>query len=203
MGRYTGPKGKISRREGVELHLKGPRSFGEKSALKRKPYIPGQHGNKRRTRLSDYGFRLREKQKVKRMYGLRERQFKNLYKEAVRKSKLENTDQGLELLRMLELRLDNALYMGGLAVSRAQARQYVTHGHVRVNGEKISIPSYQVNVNDVIELKDLKLAPHEELFKVPEWLTRSDTKIKVLSVPEREMIDEGIKEHLIIEFYSR
>ncbi len=203
MGRYTGPKGKLSRREGVELHLKGPRSFGKKSALTRKPYAPGQHGNKRRPRLSAYGHQLREKQKVKRMYGVRERQFKKLYSEAVRVSKLNNTDQGLELLRLLERRLDNVIYMGGLALSRAQARQYVTHKHVLVNGKCINVPSYRVKVDDIIELKDESLTPNEQLFEVPGWITSGNKRVQVASIPEREMIDEGIKENLIIEFYSR
>ncbi|MBD3329045.1 30S ribosomal protein S4 [Candidatus Dojkabacteria bacterium] len=203
MGRYTGPKGKLSRREGVELHLKGARSFSEKSAIKRKPYEPGQHGNKRRVRLSEYGMQLREKQKVKRIYGLRERQFKNLYEEAVRLSKVNNSDKGYELLKLLERRLDNVVYLSGLAASRSQARQYVTHKHVLVNGKVINIPSYPVKIGDTISLKENKLAPGEMFFKTPLWISKGKNGAKVEKFPDREMIDEGITESLIIEFYSR
>ena len=115
MGRYTGPKEKLSRREGVNLHLKGARSFSDKNGLNRKPFVPGQHGNARRPRLSNYGFQLREKQKVKRTYGLREKKMKKNYLEAGRRAKINNSDKGLELLRLLELRLDNVIYMAGLA----------------------------------------------------------------------------------------
>jgi small subunit ribosomal protein S4 len=203
MGRYTGPKGKLSRREGVNLHLKGARSFSDKNALNRKPFVPGQHGNKRRQRLSDYGIHLREKQKVKRIYGLREKQFKNVYKEAERRSKVNSSDKGLEFLRRLELRLDNVTYYAGFAPSRAAARQAVVHGHVLVNGEKLDIPSYELSEGDTIELKMAKLAPAEKLFPIPQWIEVKDTKARVVRLPERDDMDEGIKENLIIEFYSR
>jgi small subunit ribosomal protein S4 len=203
MGRYTGPKEKLSRREGVNLHLKGARSFSDKNGLNRKPFVPGQHGNQRRPRLSDYGVHLREKQKVKRTYGLRERQFKNLYKEATRRSKVNNSDRGLEFLRLLELRLDNVVYYAGLAPSRAAARQAVVHGHVLVNGQKLDIPSYELKEGEEIELRMAKLAPTEKLFPVPEWIEVNGTKAKVSRLPIRDEIDEGIKENLIIEFYSR
>ncbi len=203
MGRYTGPKGKLSRREGVNLHLKGSRSFSDKNALNRKPFVPGQHGNKRRRRLSDYGIHLREKQKVKRMYGLRERQFKNVFKEADQRAKKSRLDKGLEFLRILELRLDNVVYYAGLAPSRAAARQAVVHGHILVNGNKLDIPSYELSEGDTVELKMAKLAPAEKLFPVPKWIETTGTKAKVLRLPERDEMDEGIKEHLIIEFYSR
>lgn len=203
MGRYTGPKERLSRREGVELHLKGARSFSEKSGLKRKPFAPGQHGNQRRARLSNYGFQLREKQKVKRTYGLREKNMTSAYKESGRRSKNRNTDRGLEFLRILELRLDNVLYLAGLAPSRAAARQYVTHGHVKLNGKKMSIPSLEVKEGDSIELKTAKLASAEKLFATPAWIETKDRSCKVVSLPIRDDIDEGIKENLIIEFYSR
>ncbi len=203
MGRYTGPKERLSRREGVELHLKGSRSFSEKSGLKRKPFVPGQHGSKRRTRLSNYGIQLREKQKVKRTYGLREKQFKNVYLEADRRSKVYNTDKGLELLRLLELRMDNVLYLAGLAPSRSAARQYVVHGHVLLNGQKFTIPSYEMKEGDSLELKKASLAPSEKFFPVPEWIESKDIKVKVARLPIRDEIDEGIRENLIIEFYSR
>mgnify|MGYP001108268210 CR=1 FL=1 len=203
MGRYTGPKERLSRREGVNLNLKGARSFSDKAGIKRKPFPPGQHGNKRRTRLSNYGLQLREKQKVKRTYGVRERQFKNLYKEADRRSKVNSSDKGLELLRRLELRLDNIVYLAGLAPSRPAARQYVVHGHVLLNGEKFSVPSYEVTEGDTVELKTAKLAPNEKFFPVPEWIEAKENKAKVARLPIRDEIDEGIRENLIIEYYSR
>ncbi len=203
MGRYTGPKERLSRREGVELHLKGARSFSEKSGLKRKPFVPGQHGNQRRARLSNYGFQLREKQKVKRTYGLREKNMISAYKESGRRSKHRNTDRGLEFLRLLELRLDNILYLAGLAPSRAAARQYITHGHVKLNGKKMTIPSIEVKEGDSVELKSTKLAPQERFFATPAWIETKDQSCKVAALPIRDDIDEGIKENLIIEFYSR
>jgi small subunit ribosomal protein S4 len=203
MGRYTGPKEKLSRREGLNLHLKGGRSFSDKAGVVRKPFPPGQHGNKRRTRLSNYGFQLREKQKVKRIYGLREKKMKNAYKEADRRAKLYDSDKGLELLRLLELRLDNVIYLAGLAPSRASARQYVTHGHVKLNGEKMTVPSLELKEGDTVELTKAKLAPSEKFFETPDWIEVKGTSCKVVRVPVRDDMDEGIKENLIIEFYSR
>ncbi len=203
MGRYTGPKERLSRREGVNLNLKGARSFSDKAGIKRKPFPPGQHGNQRRARLSNYGLQLREKQKVKRTYGLRERQFKNLYIEADRRSKVNSTDKGLELLRLLELRFDNVLYLGGLAPSRAAARQYIVHGHVLLNGKKFTVPSQEIRDGDSVELKSAKLAPAEKFFAVPQWMESKDNKVMVSRLPIRDEIDEGIRENLIIEYYSR
>lgn len=203
MGRHTGPKAKLSRREGVNLHLKGSRSFSDKHGMARKPFPPGQHGNKRRRRLSNYGFQLREKQKVKRTYGLREKKMKNAFKEADRRSKLYDSDKGLELLRLLELRLDNVVYLAGLAPSRPAARQFVTHGHIQLNGEKMTVPSLELKEGDSVELMKAKLAPTEKFFETPEWIEVKGTKCKVVRVPVRDDIDEGIKENLIIEFYSR
>ncbi len=203
MGRYTGPKERLSRREGVELHLKGSRSFSEKSGLKRKPFVPGQHGSKRKARLSNYGLQLREKQKVKRTYGVREKQFKNVYLESDRRSKVYNTDKGLELLRLLELRVDNVLYLAGLAPSRSAARQYVVHGHVLLNGKKFTVPSAELKEGDSLEIKKAKLAPTEKLFPVPEWIESKENKAVVSRLPIRDEIDEGIRENLIIEYYSR
>lgn len=203
MGRHTGPKEKLSRREGVNLFLKGARSFGEKAGASRRPFPPGQHGNKSRVRLSNYGRQLREKQKVKRIYGLREKQFKNLYKEADRISKVYHTDKGLELLKLLELRLDNIVYMAGLAPSRGAARQYVTHQHILVNGKKLAVPSSHLSVGDEVMIKDEKLVPVETQVKAPKWMESSKKMAKVIALPERDDIDEGIKENLIIEFYSR
>jgi small subunit ribosomal protein S4 len=203
MGRYTGPKAKLSRREGVNLHLKGARSFSDKHGLARKPFPPGQHGNKRRTRLSNYGLQLREKQKVKRMYGLREKKMKLAFKEADRRAKLYDSDKGVELLRILELRLDNVIYLAGLAPSRAAARQFVTHGHIKLNGKKMNIPSLELKENDSVELVKAKLAPSERFFETPDWIEGKDAKCKVVRLPVRDDMDEGIKENLIIEFYSR
>lgn len=203
MGRYTGPKEKLSRREGINLFLKGARSFSEKAGIERKPFPPGQHGAKSRVRLSNYGRQLREKQKVKRIYGLREKQFHNLYTKADRLSKINNTDKGLELLRLLELRLDNVVYLAGLAQSRSAARQFVTHKHIEVNGETVSIPSYVLKQGDEIKLKIAKLLPLEVFIKTPRWIEKSKDIAKVSDLPIRDDIDESIKENLIIEFYSR
>lgn len=203
MGRHIGPKERLSRREGINLFLKGSRSFSQKAGIIRKPYAPGQHGNDKKVRLSNYGLQLREKQKVKRLYGMRERQFKALVDEATRVSKLQNLDRGLVLLRMLEMRLDNVVYLLGMAPSKNAARQFVTHGHVMLNGKKMNIPSYITKVGDIVELKKKTLAPAEVMVKAPAWLEKSETAGKVSSLPERDQIDEGIKENLIIEFYSR
>ncbi|KKR05665.1 MAG: 30S ribosomal protein S4 [candidate division WS6 bacterium GW2011_GWF2_39_15] len=203
MGRYTGPKEKLSRREGINLFLKGERSFSAKAGILRKPYAPGQHGNAKKARLSNYGVQLREKQKVKRMYGLREKQFKNLVTEATRVARVKNSDRGLELLKLLEMRLDNVVYMLGLAASKNAARQFVTHQHVLVNGKKLNIPSVKLNIGDEIELKNPKLAPEKTELKTPLWMERDKNKGKIVREPVRDDIDEGIKENLIIEFYSR
>ncbi len=203
MGRYTGPKEKLSRREGINLFLKGARSFSDKAGIERKPFPPGQHGGKSRVRLSNYGKQLREKQKVKRVYGLREKQFHNLYKKADRLSKINDSDKGLELLRFLELRLDNVVYLAGLAQSRSAARQFVTHKHIEVNGSTVSIPSYALKEGDEVKLKVEKLLPLEVFVKTPRWIEKAKNIAKVTDLPIRDDIDEGIKENLIIEFYSR
>jgi small subunit ribosomal protein S4 len=203
MGRYTGPKERLSRREGVNLNLKGARSFSDKTGIKRKPFPPGQHGGKRRPRLSNYGIQLREKQKVRRMYGLREKQFRKIYIEADRRAKISGLDKGLEFLRMLELRLDNVLYLSGLAPSRASARQYIVHGHVLLDGKKFTIPSKEMKEGESIELKSAKLAPPEKFFPIPQWIESKENKARVVRFPIRDEIDEGIRENLIIEYYSR
>lgn len=203
MGRYTGPKEKLSRREGVNLFLKGYRSHSPKAGIERKPFPPGQHGAKMRVRLSNYGKQLREKQKVKRVYGMRERQFHNLYKKADKLSKLHDLDKGSEMLKLLELRLDNVVYLAGLAPSRSAARQYVTHKHVEVNGKTVSIPSYTLKKGDEVKLKTETLLPLETFVKAPRWVEKSKNIAKVSDLPIRDDIDEGIRENLIIEFYSR
>ena len=203
MGRYTGPKEKLSRREGVNLFLKGERSFSDKNGIARKPFPPGQHGNRSRVRLSGFGRQLREKQKVKRMYGLRERQFKNLYKKATRIARVSGQEKGLVLLQLLEIRLDNVVYRLGIAPSRASARQLVTHKHILVDGKVLNIPSYMVKEGQKVEVKKAKLASMKKLFETPKWLETSKLGGKLSRLPLREEIDEGIKENLIIEFYSR
>ena len=202
MARYTGPVCRLCRREGLKLYLKGDRCYTDKCSIGRRNYAPGQHGQNNK-KLSNYGIQLREKQKVKRTYGLREKKMKIAYKEANRRSKLYDSDKGLELLRILELRLDNIVYLSGLAPSRAAARQFVTHGHVKLNGEKSTIPSFEVKEGDSIELSKAKLAPAEKLFQTPDWIERKDLKSKIARMPMRDDIDEGIKENLIIEFYSK
>jgi len=194
MARYTGPKWKISRRENADV-------FGNEKWRKR-PVPPGVHPIGR-GRPSEYAIQFREKQKVKRMYGLLEKQFRLTY---FRASKATG-NTGTRLLQLLELRLDNVVYRLGLAKSRNQARQFVTHGHVAVNGEKTDIPSYTVSVGDEIsyssrfnkrEISKLIKAENKKA-EVPAWL--GDGKIK--SVPTRDMLDQSIKERLIIELYSR
>lgn len=200
MARYTGPTDRLSRRAGVNLFLKGERSLGPKNPMTRRNTIPGQHGTARRQpKVSEYGKQLREKQKAKAIYGVLERQFRRYYSLATRVS--ANTAE--RLLQLLELRLDNIVYRLGLADSRSQARQYVTHGHVRVNGKKLTIPSAQVKPKDAVELVHIVRKPSS--VDVPVWLTRSGTKLagELLEVPSREAIPTELEEKLIVEFYSR
>ncbi|MBI2590144.1 30S ribosomal protein S4 [Candidatus Berkelbacteria bacterium] len=199
MARYTGPVERISRRAGVNLFLKGERSYGPKNAFSRRSYAPGQHGpNKRVGKLSEYGRQLREKQKTKAIYGILERQFRRYYETAVRSKK----DSGTTLLQILELRLDNVVFRLGLADSRRQARQYVTHGHVRIDGKNTNIPSYTVKPKQKIELVKIERKPTES--EVPLWLRRNQGLMgEIIEVPSREQIPLEIEEQLIIEFYSR
>ncbi len=207
MARYTGPKLRLERREGVNMGLKGKRGLSDKHPFKRgKNYIPGQHGPKGRRRSTEYGLHLREKQKTKRMYGLMEKQFRRYFENAA-KSKGQT---GLELLRMLELRLDNVVYRLGFAATRAQARQFVTHGHILVNGERVDIPSYQVKLGAEISIIE-KLANSPMIAEnielqatTPSWVTRKNNKSGVVeSIPERTDMDSSINEAYIVEFYSR
>ena len=206
MARYTGPKNKLARREGMDLGLKTIGSKSHASMLRRQNVIPGAHGVKGRRKLSDFGVQLREKQKVKRMYGVLERQFRKAFNRA-RKWK-GNT--GEKLLEFMERRLDNTLYRLGLAPTRAFARQVVGHGHVLVNGAKVSIPSYLVSDGEVITLKTkaLNMAPVTKLLedtslKAPDWLERKGPAGKVVRAPIRSDITEDINEQLIVEHYSR
>ncbi len=209
MGKYTQAKCRLCRREGRKLFLKGERCFTAKCPLERKGAIPpGQHGYKAaRAKLNVYGQQLREKQKVKRIYGLRERQFRNLFLEAVKNPGAT----GIKLLQLLESRLDNVIYRLGFAPSRNAARQLVKHGHVQVNKKKVTIPSYQLRQGDVISLRK-RIRENEEIKKsleasekrgLPVWVERKGVEGKFVRLPEREELDADIKEQLIVEFYSR
>lgn len=207
MAKNTSPDCKQCRREGVKLFLKGERCL-TKCSFDKRPTVPGQHGSSNmRKKVSEYGLQLREKQKVRRAYGLLEKQFRIYYEKAVNSK--ENT--GWAMLKMLELRLDNVVYRLGIGSSRAEARQIVNHGHITVNGKKVNIPSYQVKVGDVIAVKENKQnlemfsSLKEAKINTPKWLEFNTKTLtgKVLALPERDDIDLGIQEHLIVEFYSR
>ncbi|MCM8799851.1 MAG: 30S ribosomal protein S4 [Candidatus Omnitrophica bacterium] len=206
MARYTGPLCRLCRREGEKLFLKGTKCNTEKCPLTRRDYAPGQHGQNR-VKLSNYGLQLREKQKVKRMYGILERQFRKYFAMAEKSKGIT----GRVLLQLLERRLDNVVYRLGFAVSRAQARQIVRHNFVLVNSKKVNIPSYLVKKDDSIQIKDngLKLIKDNlELTKereVPGWLQLDKEKLqaKVLRLPEKEDIGFLIREQLIVELYSK
>jgi len=211
MARYTGPVCKLCRREGEKLLLKGERCFTPKCALERRAYAPGMRGRQAqfRRKESDYGLQLREKQKARRIYGVLERQFRRYYKEAERRKGLT----GVNLLIILESRLDNVVYRLGFADSRAQARQLVRHGHFDVNGRKTNIPSFLVKAGDVIAVRERskKLVYFRDLSTVmehkvvPEWLSLDIPTMegRVLALPTREDIDASLDEHLIVEYYSR
>ena len=206
MARYTGPSCKLCRREGQKLYLKGDRCYSDKCALNRRQTAPGQHGAKR-GKLSGYGTQLREKQKVKRFYGVLETQFRSTYDRAEKMKGIT----GENLLQLLELRFDNIVYRLGFANSRKEARQFVTHGHFIVNGRKADIPSMTLSVGDVIQLKDKSKS--SDKFKAlteasrtaPNWLSVDLEKMegKITALPVRDNIDLPIEEHLIVELYSR
>jgi len=195
------------RREGVKLYLKGDKCYSRKCAIERRAYPPGQHGQGRPGKLSDYGVQLREKQKMRRIYGVRERQFRNYITEAVRRQGVT----GDILLQLLELRLDNTVYRLGLAASRAQARQFVCHGHILVNSKRVNIASYQVRADEAIEVAEgaRKIAPLVAAVEgsrgVPAWLQFDANQMKgtIVSAPIRDEIDTDVQESLIVEFYSR
>lgn len=206
MAKMIGADCKQCRREGCKLFLKGERCTTKKCAMERRPVIPGQHGTGRK-RVTEYGTQLREKQKVKRAYGILEKQFRRYYEEAVRMKGVT----GENMLSLIERRLDNVVYRMGIGSSRSECRQIVNHGQITVNGKCVNIPSYLVKVGDVIAVKENKR--ELEMFKqlkgmkivMPKWLEfNSDTlEGKVLALPTRDDIDLNIKEHLIIELYSR
>ncbi len=213
MARYRGSVCRLCRREGMKLYLKGERCYSPKCSFERRPYPPGIHGQAMRFRrkASDYALQLREKQKVKRIYGVMERQFRRYFEEASRRKGLTGTT----LLQILETRLDNVVYRLGLADSRAQARQLVRHGHIEVNGRKVNIPSYRVKPGDVIRVRDKSrknafFRARAELLAegtktVPDWLELDVNNLagRVLALPQRHHIDLDISEQLIVEFYSR
>jgi small subunit ribosomal protein S4 len=207
MARYTGPSCRLCRREGQKLFLKGERCYGSKCAIDRRAYAPGQHGQNRKGKLSNYGLQLREKQKAKRFYGVLETQFRNYFEKAANKKGVT----GETLLVFLETRLDNVIFRMGFASSRKEARQLVNHNHFTVNGKKVNIPSYQVEAGDVIKVKEKSTSSpkfkeiKDMAISTPAWIAVDTDKLegKVIALPRREEIDTPIAEHLIVELYSK
>ena len=210
MARHREAVCRLCRREGQKLFLKGLRCFTEKCAIEKRNFVPGQHGQSRRPKVAGYGLQLREKQKMKRTYGLLERQFRSYFEKAIR----TKGPTGENLIIMLERRLDNVVTRAGMASSHAQARQLVLHGHVRVNGKKVNIPSYQVKVGDEIAIKE-KMKDNAMIMEarnvaqsqnsVP-WLEieRENLKAKVVAMPKREDVQTpAFTEQLIVELYSK
>ncbi|MEA1960602.1 MAG: 30S ribosomal protein S4 [Bacillota bacterium] len=209
MGRYTESVCRQCRREGEKLFLKGDRCYSEKCAMERKPYVPGQHGQKRRQKQSEYGLQLREKQKTRRIYGVLEKQFRNYFAKADRQQGIT----GENLLILLERRLDNVVFRLGLASSRKEARQLVCHDHFTLSGKKANIPSMLVKPEDVIRVKEGSAnSPKFQEIKqagayktAPEWLEVDVENLtgRVVANPTREQIDTAVNEQLIVELYSR
>jgi small subunit ribosomal protein S4 len=208
MARYTEASCRLCRREDMKLYLKGDKCYSNKCPMEKRAFAPGQHGQ-RRTKLSEYGIQLREKQKAKRIYGIMEKQFRNYFEIAAKKQGIT----GENLLQLLELRLDNVVYRLGLAASRKEARQLVLHGHYLVNGKKVNIPSYQMSEGDMIQVVEksrksdkFKAIVESTSSKVtPKWLEADFEKLegKVVALPARDDIDLNIEDHLIVELYSR
>lgn len=206
MARYRGPRNRLARREGVDLGLKTSGSAAHAALLRRLKIIPGQHGQKGVRKMSDYGKQLREKQKVKRIYGVSENQLKRYFLKASR----ERANTAEEMLQFLERRLDNVVYRLGLAPTRASARQYVSHGHVLVDYKKVTIPSFQVEKSMVVSLKPnlletpvVKKLLEEKNTNIVSWLKKEGPVGKIMRFPLREDITDDVNEQLIIEFYSR
>ena len=209
MARYVGPVCRLCRREGMKLFLKGERCYTEKCAIEKRNLPPGQHGKARKAKLAGYGLQLREKQKVKRIYGVLENQFRRYFEAAERQRGIT----GETLLQLLERRLDNVCYRLGLSTSRAQARQLVRHGHFLVNGKKVDIPSFSVRAGDVVSVrtgsvKNPAIVHAMEEVKgrgIPEWLQFDADKTagRVVSLPTREQINLPVQEQLIVELYSK
>ena len=208
MSRYRGPVSRLCRREGMKLYLKGAKCYTKKCSFERRPTPPGQHGVRRR-KMGEFGIQLREKQKMRRVYGVLERQFRNYYREA------ESTTgvTGEALLQRLETRLDNVVFRLGFAASRAQARQLVAHGHFAVNGTPTNVPSYAMKPGDRVEVRENRRG--REVFKViketlrshqaPEWLSLDAAKLagSVSSLPRRDQMPLDLSEQLVVEYYSR
>lgn len=209
MGRYSGSSCRQCRRENLKLFLKGDRCYGDKCAFERRPYAPGQHGQRRSGKISDYQLQLREKQKVKRIYSTLEGQFRRYYYQAEK----EKGITGINLLLILECRLDNIVYRMGFASSRRQARQLVRHNHFLVNNKKVNIPSYQVKPGDVIEVREGSrkvkniLDAMETVIRrgIPSWISLEKEKFRgiLTAVPNREDLTMPIQEQLIVELYSK
>ena len=207
MARYTDASCRLCRREGQKLFLKGERCYSPKCAIEKRNYAPGQHGQSRAKKVSEYGLQLREKQKAKRFYGVLETQFRNYFDKAAKKKGIT----GENLLIMLETRLDNAVFRMGFASSRKEARQLVRHGHFTVNGQKENIPSFTVKAGDAIKVKEKSASSpkfkeiKDMSISVPVWITVDVEKLegKVIAMPRREDIDTPIAEHLIVELYSK
>lgn len=208
MARYIGPVCRLCRREGMKLFLKGERCYTEKCGIEKRNTPPGQHGRARKKQLAGYGVQLREKQKVKRIYGVLEDQFRRYFEAAERTRGIT----GETLLQLLERRLDNAVYRMGFATSRAQGRQLVRHGHFLVNGKKVDIPSYSLKQGDVVAVRQTSKQNPAILHAVdevkgrgiPEWLTlEGELGAKVLGMPTREQINLPVQEQLIVELYSK
>jgi len=209
MARYTGPVCRLCRREDMKLFLKGERCYTDKCGYERRSYPPGQHGQVRRRKRSDYGEQLREKQKVKRIYGIAERQFRGYYHRANRMKGIT----GQNLIQLLERRLDNVVYRMGFCSDHAEARQLVRHGHFKVNGRKVNIPSYLVRSGDVVEVKEasrtitriVEALAAVERRGLPSWIDVQADAFKgtVKSLPSREDVTLPIREQLIVELYSK
>jgi small subunit ribosomal protein S4 len=208
MARYIGPVCRLCRREGMKLFLKGERCYTEKCAIEKRNLPPGQHGKLRKAKLVGYGLQLREKQKVKRIYGVLENQFRRYFEMADRQRGIT----GETLLQLLERRFDNVIYRLGLATSRAQARQFVRHGHFLVNGRKVDVPSYSLKSGDTVIIREGSrenatiLHAREEVKGrgIPEWISpEGEHGAKVVSMPTREQINLPVQEQLIVELYSK
>ena len=207
MARYTGSVCRLCRREGCKLFLKGDRCYSSKCSFTNRPQAPGQHGQNRK-KVSEYGTQLREKQKVKRAYGMLEKQFRSYFETAAHMKGVTGTN----MLELLERRLDNVVFRLGIGESRAQARQFVLHGHITVNGKKVDIPSYRVQVGEVIAVKStsaskerFKAVAEQAVRPLPKWLTFDPVKLtgEIVANPDRDDIDLTIEEHLIVELYSK
>ena len=209
MARYIGPVCRLCRREGMKLFLKGERCYTEKCAIEKRNFAPGQHGKTRKAKLAGYGVQLREKQKVKRIYGVLEDQFRRYFEAAERTRGIT----GATLLQLLERRLDNVIYRLGLSTSRSQARQLVRHGHFLINGKKVDIPSYSLKQGDIVTVlaRSQKNPTIEHAIQevkgrgIPEWLSFDASSIsgRVVSMPTREQINLPVQEQLIVELYSK